>query len=453
MTRLSVKSVVVCCFAAVTGFGFCRADVIGAPQDADAPCIHVQTVSGEHVAGAPVSFDLARGFVIASGDGARRTIATEDVICATLTPRPTESDKGSVEIKLAGGNVLHGTLIDANDGRAASPALGSAGQQVHLASPLFGQAAVPLERVTSICFDLTGHLPELPADSSLVETDGGLRLADSANHDVIVLANGDFLEGWVAGIDATGVNVEIEGEQRDVPFNLISAAYLQAEPASSSPGIRAVVELSDGSRITTESLALEDSAPNGDRGPTLAGVYEGSRLAMPLAVVKQIDIRGGRWRWLDEIEPADYEQTPASTIRWDYNTGRNVLGGPLRVGPTTFKHGIGVHSRAVLVYDLPANAAEFVARYGLDDSAGRFADVEVLIRVDDQQRYRAVSVTSRDGLSQPVRIDVAGARRLELVVDFGRNAAVQDRFDWIRPAIVLKPASERTALHDSKSRN
>jgi len=94
-----------------------------------------------------------------------------------------------------------------------------------------------------------------------------------------------------------------------------------------------------------------------------------------------------------------------------------------------------VHSKSVLSYGLDGAYREFVTSFGMDDDSGRGANVKVAILVDGQQRFERSNVVS-GVLHGPVRVDVAGAKRLELVVDFGLNGDVQDRFDWIEPGLV-----------------
>lgn len=111
------------------------------------------------------------------------------------------------------------------------------------------------------------------------------------------------------------------------------------------------------------------------------------------------------------------------------------MGGILRVGGREFERGIGVHSEASLLYDLQGAYGRFVTSFGLDDDTGSYADVDVEIRVDGQLRFRETSV--RPGtLHGPIRIDTANADRVQLSVLFGSNADIQDRFDWIEPALI-----------------
>ncbi len=88
-----------------------------------------------------------------------------------------------------------------------------------------------------------------------------------------------------------------------------------------------------------------------------------------------------------------------------------------------------------LTYDLKGLYREFVTSFGIDDDSGPMADVAVAILVDGKRRFSRTNVR-RGELFGPVRLDVTRANRIELIVDFGENGDLQDRFDWIEAALI-----------------
>jgi hypothetical protein len=86
-------------------------------------------------------------------------------------------------------------------------------------------------------------------------------------------------------------------------------------------------------------------------------------------------------------------------------------------------------------FELGGRYREFVTALGLDDTSGPLADVDVRVRVDGQTRYTKEHVR-RGELIGPIRLELGGASRIELIVDFGANGDPQDRFDWVEPALI-----------------
>jgi hypothetical protein len=151
--------------------------------------------------------------------------------------------------------------------------------------------------------------------------------------------------------------------------------------------------------------------------------------------IVRIDVVGGRWEWLSAHTPISYQHTPMLSLGWEYVNDRNVLGGPITVAGGTFEHGVGVHSRSRLTYDLKGVYRTFVTQFGIDDDSGQFADVSVLILVDGKPRFEKTGVRRRT-LHGPIRLDITRANRIELIADFGRNGDLQDRFNWVEPALI-----------------
>jgi len=96
-----------------------------------------------------------------------------------------------------------------------------------------------------------------------------------------------------------------------------------------------------------------------------------------------------------------------------------------------------VHSRSSLVFELKGEYQEFVTSFGRwmtgpAPGAGRHRR---RILVDGQKRLTQGRV--RPGtLHGPVREDVTRASRLELIVDYGENGDVQDRFNWVESGLI-----------------
>ena len=72
---------------------------------------------------------------------------------------------------------------------------------------------------------------------------------------------------------------------------------------------------------------------------------------------------------------------------------------------------------------------------GIDDSTGGCGSVVFRVLVDGRQRWASGPV--RGGARPvPVSIDLAGGKRLDLVVDYGERGDELDHADWLNARVV-----------------
>lgn len=253
--------------------------------------------------------------------------------------------------------------------------------------------------------------------------------APGAVQDAVQLTNGDTVRGIVVRIDRRGFLIETDAGEQFVPNEVISVVdMVPAAPRSPMGDLTVRLRTVDGSVLTTGRIDWLD-------GGTLRIHAPDNALELPVAMVAAVEVTGSHWVWLTSQSPTEFRHTPMFSIAWPYRIGRNVRGGPIRVAGRTYDQGIGVHSASALTYELGGQFRQFVTHYGLDDNSGLLADVAVEIRIDGEIRHRAENVVVGT-LHGPVRIDVRGAQRLELIVQFGRHGAIQDRFDWVESALI-----------------
>jgi len=318
-----------------------------------------------------------------------------------------------VRIALVGGDVLLGRIADGP----------SDADLVAVRTSAYGSVNVPLNLIAGL--DTTRAALPTFADSVgwLDSPKSGLAMEDR-----VLLTNADVVRGFVTGLDADGLSIDNGSGEARLPHRLIVAVRFAslAEPPEDGP--RAIVTCPASGRLTLTDLDWS--------GWRLRGRWRGAvDIEVDARDVTRVDFAGGRWEWLSDHTPISVEQVPMLSLSWTPQVDRNVLGGPLRVAGENFEHGIGVHSRSRLTFDLQGRYREFVTLLGIDDDSGPFADVDVFIRVDGDQKYGEQGVR-RGRLYGPVRLDVTDAKRIELGVDFGKAGGIQDRFDWIEPALI-----------------
>jgi len=244
----------------------------------------------------------------------------------------------------------------------------------------------------------------------------------------VLLTNGDVLHGFISAIDADGIAIDTGGGSTTAPFRLVVAARLAHPAPTAPPHPSLILTLRDGGRLTATALDWVDAGVEARLRAGVAVHIDADRIIA-------VEVVGGRWEWLSEQRPVSYEQAPMLGLGWEYTPDRNVLGGPITVVGERYERGIGVHSRSNLVFELNGAYREFVTSYGLDDDSGPLADVTIMVLVDGQRRLEKTHVR-RGTLFGPVRVDLSRAGRIELIVDYGDNGDLQDRFDWVEPGLI-----------------
>ena len=113
--------------------------------------------------------------------------------------------------------------------------------------------------------------------------------------------------------------------------------------------------------------------------------------------------------------------------------GAAADGGPLRVASRTYASGIGTAGCSEILVGLDGRARSVRGMTGLDDTASPVATARFLVVGDGRVLYRG-PWQQRSGPAVPFQVEIAGVRRLSLVVDVRGDPYA--RADWISPVIV-----------------
>ena len=94
-----------------------------------------------------------------------------------------------------------------------------------------------------------------------------------------------------------------------------------------------------------------------------------------------------------------------------------------------------MHSAARLSYKLDRPWRRFQADIGIDDSTGGRGSVGFRVFVNGTLKFSSPPI--RGGMPpQAVSIDLAGAKQLDLVVNYGEAGDVMDHADWLGARLV-----------------
>jgi hypothetical protein len=147
----------------------------------------------------------------------------------------------------------------------------------------------------------------------------------------------------------------------------------------------------------------------------------------------------GNLVWLSDAPDLGYKHIPFLSLAWPYAKDRSVTGGRLRSGKGVYLKGLGMHTTSRLAYDARGYRS-FAAELALDESAGLGGSVIFRVLLQDQDgSWRAgyVSEPIRGGTAPlPIEVELKGAARLALIVEFADRGDVLDHANWLNARLM-----------------
>jgi NPCBM/NEW2 domain len=384
-----------------------RAEVAGPPT------FTVLAADGKSVQGA--LRELGPDWSIRVGDDARIDGGEVLTVRRAGLPLPPPPTRG--QLLLAGGDAIP----------VEKPLL--IGERLHFRClPLAKSedASVPLSAVSVIWYTAAnGENPERLRRRLVQETH---------KRDLVLLTNGDVLEGVLTGLDEKIVTMELERKPVTAAVERIAAIAMSSEltEAPRPKGaygriiLAATGDAADGARLSLATARCAD-------GETLTGLtLFGAALSVPLAKVAALDLFQGKAIYVSDLKSSRYENLPYLDDRWQYTRDSGTTGLDLRLAGSTYDKGVGLHSHSRLTYAVPAGYHRFEALVGLDDRTGKQGSVRIRALADGKPLDLGTDAElTAVGGPRAIRVDLAGAKELTLEVDFGKGGPVQDHVDWV----------------------
>ena len=395
-----------------TALGLLGAD--GAPSVPSDPVLTAVKTDGTAVTGRLRQLDVKGGASLAVDD--RETIET--IPAASLVKLIRE---GSTPLMSSdGGSVI---LFPEGD-RLYRSVIGPAGEtSIEVQSFALGTLSVPLDSVLALIL------------APPTETDAVYALAarirdEPRTSEVLWLANGDRLAGGLLGLDdkkiafkpSTG-KVELD---RSGVIALAFDPKLVNYPAPKGPFYE--LTLVDGSRLGVTAVHVEG-------GQLQATTRYGQTIKVPLGELAQIHTKGGTVAYLSERSPTLTRYISYLGPTRPVRTDRAIDGQPLRVGGKVYDRGLGTQSRTYLAYRLEPGIKRLQALVGLNDRAGPLGSVVFRVVVDGEEKFASPPMSVRD-TPKSIDINVAGAKSIVLITDFGERGEVRDHADWVEARLI-----------------
>jgi hypothetical protein len=377
------------------------------PQVIRSPLRTVTPVEGKPFEARFLDAD-AKGRWTFGNDVRRRTFP---VTALVRWGRPVEPTRGPIAM-LADGGLIPGEPVGMADGR------------IQFESDAMGSIELPLEL-------LAGVILQWPSKD--VERDQLVDrlLRHRGTTDLVLLANGDRLTGIVSRIDGQAVGIERDGTSSDLARPRVSAVLFNAALRAAPPSRRESVwvGLSDGSRLLVKRLRTTHDRIE------LTPLDASITWRAPLRDCVFLQPLHERVVYLSDRKDDGYRHVPFCDLTWPYRRDRNVFGGMLRAGGVLHPKGLGVHSSARITYLLNEPFDRFEAALALDDRAGKGGSVRYHVFVDQRRQFSSKPIRGGAEPTQ-IRVDLTGAKRLDLVVDFGERADQLDYADWLDARLI-----------------
>jgi hypothetical protein len=261
-------------------------------------------------------------------------------------------------------------------------------------------------------------------------------LTEKRVRDVVLLANGDRIEGTLSGLDDRKIDLEKTGK-KSAELRQVAALALSTEltePLRPS-GVYAQVTLLGKDGGPALRLSLSSAACDGTTftGTTLFG----ATLQVPLERVAALDLYQGRAVYLSDLKPASYSYTPYLNEQWPLGVDGTADGKDLRLGGSTFARGLGMHSHSRVTYRLDGGYRRFESLVGMDARGGREGTARVRVLADGKPLplpNEGALIGGQEPLA--IRVDVGGVKELSLEVDYLRRGPVQGHVTWADARLV-----------------
>jgi len=336
-------------------------------------------------------------------------------------------------------------LVLADGGLLPADPQGTEGGLLTAHSQLLGPLRLPMESLSGVVL----RLPPGGQDRQKLLDRIARANGDS---DRLLLDNGDELTGLVERLGPGKVELKAEAGPLSVEFRRIVAIVLSPalRQSPAAEGLYAWIGLSDGSRLPVRRLIVTRPGDCPDLRPPVPS--DRSKMGLSPSTLELTTLSGQTWHaaskelvflqplggrsvYLSDLQPAEYRHVPYLALAWPWLADRNVTGGPLRCGGRLWLKGLGLHSAARLSYALDRPWKSFRAELGIDDSTAGRGSVAYRVLVDGQEK--AAGGPIRGGTPPAViAVDLAGAKRLELIVDYAERGDVLDHADWLNARLV-----------------
>ena len=358
----------------------------------------VETVDARMLTGRIES--IAKGKVVFRTEAGRRELSVGEIVEMSAAKAPADVTvlPGQAVLKTAQGDALAVTEVS-YDGRKLS----AAGRVV-------GKIEMPIESARAILLPAIGRTA-----AELLKGYEKMGLGKPAGDRLIVTRKGSrdlAVDGVLEGIEADKISFRYQEQSRTIDRKSIPMIFLATVTAKADGAIGTLVAR-DSSRIRFRSIRLAEGRL------TLDNPAAGT-MSVKLSDAVSILLASAKVVRLSDMKPASVREHGLFDLTFTHRVNKSVGGKALTMAGKKYGSGLGLHSFCELAYDLDGGFSTFVATVGIDDEAKPNGDATVVFEADGKMLGEKLRVTGRDKPKQ-IRLDVRGAKRLTIRVEFGED--------------------------------
>jgi hypothetical protein len=258
--------------------------------------------------------------------------------------------------------------------------------------------------------------------------------AAPSQEDLILQPKGDTLSGIFEKFSDKEISFNAGGATKPYAYDSLAAFRMAPVKEYTAPtDFRATLVLRDGSKITGKLAALKN-------GKLSFEAIDGTTWSLGVDALQSIFFQGGKLAYLSDLQPASVEQKSyvgGMPFIHGWRRDQAVTGEKMVINNTPFARGIGVHSFSKLSYDLDGKYAKFLCQAGLDATAQGDPVAAWSVRVDGKEAAKGLAKPA--SAPEMIKLDVAGAKHLELICDYGPDDDdAGDHLNWAN-ARLIKP--------------
>lgn len=265
-----------------------------------------------------------------------------------------------------------------------------------------------------------------------------IRSMDLPDDQLVILRDGKLSHyfGKILEITEKAVRFEQDGEVLNVKRKHVFAVRFaplsndevshETEKDPQENPLLGVLTDAAGSSLSISSLVPAE-------GNAQITLTSGAKLTLPDSALAGLDLSSGRAVSLASLKAESVtvtpffgmENAPESLLKFNApQLNRAFGGGKIQLGGKEYATGLELCSRTQIVFRLPSSFQTFRATVGIDDSVRPGGSSEVTILADEKVLFKDV-LTGKDA-PKPLNLDLSGARRLTILVDFGENGNFGD---------------------------